>query len=115
VRDALRRVVSDRHLGLGQQPGEVDEELPGHDERALALDPRGERRAQRQLHVGRGELEQAVLGSKHDAGEHLHGAPRGDRARDDGQTGDELVAITNDVHTGPHGDVCFHDCSSTLS
>ena len=56
---------------------------PGHDDRALVLDLRVERRPQRELHVGRRELELAACGAQQDAGEDLDGRPRRDAARDD--------------------------------
>ena len=69
--------------GAGQRPRDVEQQAARDDDLALAVDVGLERRAQRELHVGRGELELAVLDAQPDAAEHEHGRPRRDRAGDE--------------------------------
>ena len=116
VRDAVLGPVLDRDLGGRQQPRQVDEELPGHDDGAVALDLRGERRPQRELHVGRGELEPIAGRAQQHTGENLHRSARRDDAGNGGELGDELVAIAGDLEPGTDRDVCFHhDLKNLLS
>ena len=64
----------------GQEPRQVDEKLARDDDGAVTLDLRGKRRAERELHVGGGELEQPFAGVQEHAGENLDGAAGGDDA-----------------------------------
>ena len=52
----LLRAMLEHHFAVRQQPREVDQQPPGRDDRALALDLRLDREAQRELHVGGGQL-----------------------------------------------------------
>ena len=82
MRDALLGAVLDRHLALGQQPREIDEQLAGNDDGPFALDLRLERRAQRQLHVGRSERERARLAAESRIPERTCTVPRVETARE---------------------------------
>ena len=116
MRDAVLGPVLDRDLGGRQQARQVDEELARHDDGAVALDLRGERRPERELHVGRGELEPVARRAQEHAGENLDRAARRDDARNGCELGDELVAITRDLEPGSDSDVCFHhDLKNLLS
>ena len=70
----------------GSDARDVEQEPAGHDDLAVAGDVGLERRAQRELHVGRGELEVAVRGLEPDAAEHEHGRPGRERAGDERET-----------------------------
>ena len=107
VRDAVLRPVLDRHLGGRQKARQVDEKLPGHDDGAVALDLRGERRAQRELHVGGGELEPVAVRAQEHAGENLNRASGRDDARNGCELGDELVSVARDLEPGSDRYVCF--------
>ena len=76
---------------------------PGHDDRTLVADLRFERRAQRELHVGRGEVEPARLGPEQDRQQHLHGRACRDRTADDaemlGELSERLIDVFNPVPT----------------
>ena len=109
--DAVLRPVGDRHLARGQQANDVTEQLCRDDDRAFALDRRRHGRAQRELHVRRLELEQAVPCAKQDAAEHLDGAPRRRGARDEGQPACERVPLDDNANPRAHGDVGFHHFS----
>ena len=108
VRDAVLGPVLDRDLGGRQQPRQVDEELARDDDRAVALDARGERRAERELHVGGGELEPVVGGAQEHAGENLDRSASRDNAGNGCEFGDELVSVTGDLEPRSDRDVCFH-------
>src|SRR4029079_5795203 len=71
VRDAVLGPILDRDLSGRQQPREIDEELARDDDRTVALDARSERGAERELHVGGGQLERAVGGAQEYPGENL--------------------------------------------
>ena len=88
--DAVAFLVCQRDRLVGQEPNEIGEEAARDDDARVAFDLPVERRADRDLHVGRGEREPAVLGLKQDPAEHLHGAASRDGTRHDGQRGREL-------------------------
>ncbi len=66
---------------VGQEPHEIGEEATRDDDARVAFDLARERRADRDLHVGRGEREPPLLGVQQDPSEHLHGAASRDSAR----------------------------------
>ena len=100
ARDQQHRLVRkmlERHVGFRQRPRDVDQEPAGHDHAAVAGDVGGDRGAQRELHVGRGELEVAVFGVETHAAEHEDGRAGRERTGNDGHAVGEGVA----------GDRCF--------
>ena len=83
----------------GQQAREVDEQPARARPPRRPVDLRVERRAQRELHVGRGELEPCRRGAQEDAAEDLHGRARRHAAADDGELLRELLARAGDLQS----------------
>ena len=69
---------------------------------ALAGDVRLERRAQRELHVGRGEVKLAVLAPELNAAEHQDGGARRDCSGDECEPVDERLSRDADFESCPH-------------
>jgi len=105
--DALFGTVLDRHLGVGERPGDVQKQPAGDDDRPVALDLDLERRAQRQLHIGRRELQAPFLGAQQDPGEDEHRRPRRDTARHDPELLRELVPRARQLQSGTDPYHCF--------
>ena len=103
-----------RDLALRQQPDDVHEQLPGHDHGALVLHLRLERRAQRELHVGRRELHAAVAGAQEHAQQHLDGGARRHGAGHDTELRVQLVARAGELQTGLDHCVCLDHLFKTL-
>ena len=82
----------DLHLLLGQQACEIDQQAAGHHDRALTFDLSVKRRAQRELHIGRGQVQRTLLGLEEHAGEDLDSSARRDGAGDDAEPLCEVVA-----------------------
>jgi len=76
---------SRQRLGVGQGARDVQEKASRHHDLPVAVDIGFERRAQRDLHVGCGQVEAAVFGAKLNPAEHEHGSARRDPACDDTQ------------------------------
>ena len=93
MRDAFVGAVLDRHFGGRKQAREVDEQLARDDDCAVTFDLRGERRAQRELHVGGGELEPVAVRPQQDAGEDLHRSAGRNDARNGRELRNELIAV----------------------
>ncbi len=110
-RTVLRR---ERELDVigRKQAHEVHQQPARHDDGALALHLRGNDRAQRQLHVRRGEPQHAGFGAQLDAGENLHRAASRYRAGHDAEPGGEILACAGDEQlageTGFCVCFCFH-------
>ena len=81
------------HLVVRQKPHEVDQQTAGHDDGALSVDLRGDRRAQRQLHVRRGEMQPTGLAPQENTGQDLDARTRRDRSGDHTELLRELVAL----------------------
>ena len=94
----------ERDVGSGSDAGDVEQQPAGDDDLALAGDVGVERRAQRELHVGRGEQELA-LRPELDAAEHEHGGAGRDPSRDEAEPVDEGVSRDGDLQACPHH--CF--------
>ena len=114
MHDGLGRLVLDRHLVGRQQPRDVDERLARQHDRPVALDLRGERRAQRELHVGGRETQLAALTLEQDPGQDLHRGTRRDRARHDTERSDELVLGDRDPQPAAHYDFSLNHLSISL-
>ena len=110
-RDAVLGLVGDRDLTRRQEPHDVAEQLRRDDDRALAFDGRRNGGAERELHVRRLDLEQAVPGAEQNAAEHLDGAPGGRRSRDERQPACQRVPVDDNANSRAHGDVRFHHFS----
>ncbi len=96
----LRGAQLDRH-GVGRQrPRHVEGQAGGEDGGAGALDLGLEGNAEPDLHVGRAQLDLAVLGHDLDAGERLDGAAGGGDARDGLQLSEQLVCRSLQLHDG---------------
>ena len=80
-------LVLDRHLAVRQRAGDVEQQPARDDDGAFAGDLRLDGRAQRELHVGRSEVQPAGLGAQLDPAEHEHGRARRDTARNERQLG----------------------------
>jgi hypothetical protein len=100
-------LVLKRYLRVGQQPRELEQQAPGHNDRSLHLDLRLERRTQRKLHVGRRKLEPPLGGTQQDPREDLNGRSGRDAARDDPECTRELVTRASD----PESSLCNHSFS----
>src|SRR5204862_8268506 len=94
--DAYVGAILDRHLAVRQQTHELDQEPAGHDDRTVAFDLRLERGAQRQLHVGGGEVQVPRLGAEQHTGKDLHACTCRHGTRDDTELLRELLAATDD-------------------
>ena len=98
----------DHDLVAREQARDVDERLAGHDDRTVTVDLRRQRGAQRELHVGGGELQVAIPRLEQDPREDLHGAAGGESTRDDAERPCELVLRTRNPQLSAHHDVCFN-------
>ena len=105
----------DLHVLLGKQPGQLDEQPTGDDNRALSVDIRVERRPKRELHVGGSEPKRAPFGLEEHTGEDLDRRSRRHRASNDAELLHELVARAGELHPGVDHDVCFHHLFKNLS
>jgi hypothetical protein len=98
----------DRHLVVRQQAHEINEEAARYDDSAVPFDLRLEGRAQRQLHVGRGEVQAAGFCAKQDTGKDLHSRACRNRTCNDTELLRELLALSNDFHPRPYHGVGFN-------
>src|SRR6267378_7701527 len=106
--DALLCAMLDRHLVVRQEPHEIDKKASGHDDRSFSVDLRVQGGAQRQLHVGRSEVQPAAFGPKQDAGKNLDTRPGRDCPSNNSELLRELVALSNDFHPRPYYGVGFN-------
>ena len=81
----------------GRRRARSTRSFPGHDNRAVALDLRGERCAQRELHIRGGELEAVAVRAQQHAGENLYRPAGRDDARNRRERGNELISIARDL------------------
>ena len=89
--DGFIRLVLDRDVGVGQRTRDVEQQAARNDDLAFAAQVCVDWRSQRELHVGRGEMELAALGPKLDPAEHEHRRSRRDGAGDERQAVGEYV------------------------
>ena len=108
MRTPVALVVRQRHLVVREEADEVGEQPSRDDDLGVAVDLAGERRTDRDLHVGRGKREVVALGLEEDAAEDLHGATGRDGTGDDGERRCEIGLSTGDAKRGSGGDVCVH-------
>ena len=108
------RALLDRHLGIGEQPDQLDQKPARDDNGALCLDLGLQRRAQRQLHVGRGERQLPAFRAQQDAAENLDGCARRDPTGDDPELLGQLLAGTSDLHRpGANHGFCIKHLSNS--
>ena len=93
---AILRRERELHVIGGKQAHEIGEQASGHDHRAFALDLRGNDRAQRQLHVRRGQAQRITFPTQLDPREHLYSASGGHRPCDDTKTCSEILSCAGD-------------------
>ena len=96
------------HRVRRKEPHEIGEKASGHDDAGVSSDLASDRRAQRDLHVRRGEREPVVLGLEQDSAEDLHRSARRDRSRDHAESRGELGLRTGDAKRGVGRHVCSH-------
>jgi hypothetical protein len=90
----------DGDVALREQPGDVEEQLPGHDHGSLVVDLGVEPRSKRELHVGRGEVEPPVLRPQQHSEQHLNSGARRHGAGHDTELRVQLVARAGELQTG---------------
>ena len=61
----------EHHFVVRQQSREVDQKPPGRDDCTLTFDLRLDRQAQRELHIGGGQLERSLAAAQENPAEHL--------------------------------------------
>ena len=98
-------MVLERDLAVRQRPGDVEQQPAGNDDRSFVGDLRVDRRSQRDLHVGRGEVQLASFGPQLNPAEHEHRRAARDTTCDDGELGRELVLGDGNPQSGAHH--CF--------
>ena len=75
-----------------QQAHDLEQQTPGDDDRAVAIDGRVRIGAERHLHVGRGYLEPSSIDTQEDAAQNLDGPARRDGPPNEPENAGELVA-----------------------
>ena len=102
--DRLVRMVLERDLAVRQRARDVEQQPAGNDDRSLVGDLRIDRCAQRDLHVGRGEVQLVSFGAKLNPAEHEHRRAARNTTRNDGELGRELVLGDGNPQS------CAHHC-----
>ena len=85
-------------FAVRQQAREVDQKPPGRDDRTLTLDLRFDREAQRELHIGGGQLQPSLAAAQENSTEHLDACACRDRSSDNRERAGELVLGAGDLH-----------------
>ncbi len=97
--DLDRRLAGvDDDLLVGEVADHVAEEPSRDDDLAFPFDGGAEVGLDRELHVGREEIQTSFAGLQQDAGQHGQGAAGGDAAREDAELVDQRRAITRELH-----------------
>ena len=87
----LAFLVRQRHHVVGKQPAEVGQQPARNHDATVSDDVTDDRRAQRDLHIGRRQRKRAFLASEEDPTQDLHCAPRREAPRDDAERGREIL------------------------
>ena len=98
------RFVLDRDVAVGKRPRDVEKEPAGNDDNAFARNLRVQRRAQRDLHVGRREMELTRLRAQLNPAEYEDGRAGRHTACDGCELGRQLVSRDGNPQTGAHYD-----------
>ncbi len=106
--DSLPFLVHERDAVVRKQPREIAQQPPRHDDRSVSGHVTLERRAQRDLHVGRGERELPVLGLEVDAAQDLDRTARRDAAGHDAERLCEVAPRARGPQLGGDRHVCVH-------